>query len=249
MNITGSKKPVKSAIRTMQLFSLFAEQKQTLSLTELATAIDIPKSSCYQLVQTLISLGYIIAIDGGNSYYPSRRLFDMAQHINQFNPIREKMQGELKRLRNTTGETIVIGRLQDRQVIYLEVYNGTHDIRYTPAPGDLKALHSSAMGKALLGSLDDVAQSQLIRELELTRFTEKTITRKKDLKDNLFKCEKQGIYTTQGEHLADVMSLAVPVQMRGHQMAIAMTGPIPRMRKNINNYETLLKDVAEKISY
>ena len=232
----------------MQLFSLFADQKRALSLADVARYLEIPKSSCYQLLQTLISLGYIIALEGGNSYYPSRRLFQTAQQINQFNPIRERMQAELKHLRDTTGETIVIGRLQGDRAIYLEVFHGTHDIRYTPAPGDLKAVHSSALGKALLGSLDKGAQDQLMSRLRLTRFTDKTITKKKDLKANLLEAKRQGVYTALGEHLADVMSLAVPVEMQGHQLAVAMTGPIPRMQRNMKIYEKLLMEIAENIS-
>ncbi len=248
MKNTESVKTVKSAIRTIQLFSVFAEKKCPLSLAELAASMSAPKSSCFELIQTLIQLGYIRAIDGGKSYYPSRRLFEMAEQINQFNPIKEKVENELKRLRDLTGETVFIGRFQGKQVVYSDVFEGTHAVRYTPTAGDLKAIHASALGKALLGSLDQERQGQLITELKLTRFNENTITRKKDLKENLLQSEKQGIYTTVGEHFADVMGLAIPVKIQGHQLAIGLAGPISRMQKNLKSYSQALKAVASEIT-
>lgn len=240
-------KLVKSAIRTVQLFSVFAEKKRPLSLAEIAERMKAPKSSCFELIQTFIHLGYVIALDGGKTYYPSRRLFETAEQINQFNPIREKVERALKSLRDATGETIFIGRLQGNQVAYTEVFDGTHAIRFTASSGDLKAIHASALGKALLGSLDEEAQNQLIGELKLTRFSEHTITRKKDLKDSLIQSEKQGIYTTVGEDLADVMAVAVPVKIQGHQLAIGIAGPVQRMQKNLKSYSQALKGVAAAI--
>lgn len=247
MKNSDSTKMVKSAIRTIQLFSVFSEKKRPLSLAELSASMDAPKSSCFELVQTLIQLGYILVIDGGKSYYPSRRLFETAEQINQFNPIKEKVENELRRLRDATGETIFIGRFQGNQVVYSDVFEGTHAVRYTPNAGDLKAMHASALGKALLGSLDEAQQNQLITGLKLTRFNENTITRKKDLKENLMQCEAQGIYTSVGEHLVDVMGLSIPTKIQGHQLAIGMAGPIQRMQKNLKSYSQALKQVAAAI--
>ena len=84
MNKESPAKLVKSAIRTINLFNVFAETKRPLSLSELAEKLAAPKSSCHELIQTLIHLGYIIALEGGKAYYPSRRLYEMAENINSY---------------------------------------------------------------------------------------------------------------------------------------------------------------------
>ena len=248
MKHSGSIKLVKSAIRTMDLFLVFAEVKKPLSLGELAERLAAPKSSCHELIQTLVHLGFILVIDGGKSYYPSRRLLEMAEDIAEFSPIKEKVQNHLRRLRDETGETVFIGRLQGDQVVYSEVFDGLHTIRYTASSGDLKAIHASALGKALLASLDQEERSRLISRLKLTRFNEQTIIRKKQLKESLQQAEKQGIYTTSGESLADVMGLAVPLSLQGHQLAIGMAGPTLRMQKNLRSYSQALKATAASIT-
>lgn len=247
MNQEVPAKLVKSAIRTMSLFKVFAEAKRPLSLAELADAMDAPKSSCYELIQTLVHLGYMFAINDGKSYYPSRRLYEMAGQINSFNPIKLKMEEGLKALRDKTGETVFIGRFQGSQVVYTEVFDGTHTIRYTARSGDLKALHASALGKALLSSLEEDARNKLISELKLTKYNDNTITKKADLKANLASCQAEGIYSTVGESLLDVMGIAYPLKVQGYQLAVGMAGPIPRMKENLRNYTQSLLATIEAL--
>jgi IclR family transcriptional regulator, acetate operon repressor len=245
MSKEGPVKQVKSAIRTISLFKVFAEVKRPLSLAELSEAMAAPKSSCYELIQTLVQLGYMFALDDGKVYYPSRRLYEMAEQINTFNPIKVKMQEGLRGLRDKTGETVVIGRFQGNQVVYTEVFDGTHTIRYTASAGDLNAVHASALGKALLGALEEKARDKLIGELKLARYNEHTITKKAELKDNLASCQVEGVYTDSGEHLSDVMGMALPLKVQGYPLAVGIVGPIPRMKENFARYcQTLLATVA-----
>jgi len=241
MNKSSTVKQVKSAIRTMSLFRVFADCQRPMTLGEISSQMNAPKSSCYELIQTLSGLGYITVIDGGKSYYPSRRLSEMVDQINLFNPIKERVQSYLRSMRDETGETVFIGRLQGNQVVYTEVYDGSHTIRYSANSGDLKALHASALGKALLASLPEPDQTKLLAEIKLTRYNENTITRKKQLKDDIESCQEAGIFVTRGEHIAEVMGIAAPLLLNGYLLAIGMAGPMPRMEKNLAEYSRVLK--------
>lgn len=243
-----SPKLVKSAIRTLSLFAVFADANRALSLGEIADRMEAPKSSCHELLQTLVHLGYVIALDGGKHYYPSRRLYDLAEQINRFNPIKEKIQARLKRLRDLTGETVIIGRLQGNNVVYTEVFDGTHTIRYTARSGDLGVIHASALGKALLVTLEASAQEKLLDELEFELFNDNTLPDKDGLKANLADDRKNGVYTAIGEHSADVMAIAAPIKIQGHQLAISIAGPISRVQQNASPYTRALLETIEQIT-
>lgn len=247
MKNSGSPKLVKSAIRTMEFFAVFAEAKRPMSLAEVADAMDAPKSSCHELIQTLVHLGYVLVIDSGRTYYPSRRLLHLGEQISCFNPVKEKVENTLKRLRDVTGETVFIGRLQGLQAAYTEVFDGTHAIRFTARAGDLKDLHVSSLGKALLASIDEGERNQLISKLKLTRFNDNTLTLKKALKENLKQCTEQGLYTSIGESLPDVMGIALPIRLQGHLLAIGMAGPVARVQQHLTQYARALKEVAEEV--
>lgn len=241
-------KLVKSAIRTLSLFAVFADATRALSLAEIAERMDAPKSSCYELLQTLVHLGYVIALDGGRHYYPSRRLYELAEQINRFNPIKEKTQAHLKELRDRTGETVIIGRLQGNSAVYSEVFDGTHTIRYTARSGDVGSLHSSALGKALLATLEPESREKLLDALAFEIFNEQTLPDKEALKANLAQSRDEGIYTAIGEHSADVMALAAPVRIQGYQLAISIAGPISRVKQHANAYATALRETIALIS-
>lgn len=241
-------KQVKSAIRTMALFERFAESGRPLSLTEITALLNAPKSSCHELLQTLVQRGYVLVLDGGKYYYPSRRLLDLAQEINEFNPIKQKVNAQLRSLRDRTGETVVVGRLQGKRVVYADVFEGNHTIRYTARPGDLKHVHASALGKALLASIGEEQRDQLLTEIELARFTERTITDSARLRQNLADCARAGIYTTTGEGLIDVMGMALPIELHGHLLAIGLVGPIQRVEEHLADYAEAMSLTVEKIT-
>lgn len=242
-------KLVKSAIRTLSLFAVFADAGRALSLGEVAERMEAPKSSCYELLQTLVHLGYIIALDGGRHYYPSRRLYELAEQINRFNPIKEKIETQLKQLRDRTGETVIIGRLQGNNVVYTEVFDGTHTIRFTARSGDLGALHASALGKALLSTLEPAALESLLDELAFEIFNERTLPDKEALHTNLAEGRESGIFTAIGEHSTDVMALAAPVKIQGYQLAISVAGPLSRVQENVDRYVTALQHTITQITH
>jgi DNA-binding IclR family transcriptional regulator len=247
MQAEAPAKLVKSAVRTLSLFNVFAEAQRPLTLAEIAEAMQAPKSSCHELIQTLAYLGHVSILDGGRTYYPSRRFYDLAAQINNYNPLKQRIHDRLKRLRDATGETTFIGRLQGHEVVYSEVFDGTHTIRYTARSGDFKTIHASALGKALLGSLDEEARQQLVSELKLKRFTEHTLTTKRALLDDLARGAQQGVYITMGEHLADVMAIAMPIPLRGGAFAVGMAGPISRMQRKQREYTAALAQAIADI--
>jgi len=73
--------------------------------------------------------------------------------------------------------------VEDRAA-YLDVLEGPHTVRYAARIGDFKPLHSSAVGKALLG------------RLELARVTPATITRRRALAADLAAGRARGWYVT-----------------------------------------------------
>ena len=50
---------VKTADRTLEVFELFAQERQPLSLSDIARLLQIPISSCHDLVRTLQARGYL----------------------------------------------------------------------------------------------------------------------------------------------------------------------------------------------
>jgi len=85
--------------------------------------------------------------------------------------------------------------VEDRAA-YLDVLEGPHTVRYAARIGDFKPLHSSAVGKALLGALGDAEGCSLLGRLELARVTPATITSRRALAADLAAGRERGWYVT-----------------------------------------------------
>jgi len=234
---------VKTAGRTLDLFEAFAREGKPLSLSQLARAIDAPVSSCFGIVRTLEARGYLYEVKARGGFYPTRLLFEQARVIASHDPLAERFVPLLEKLRDQTGETVLLSKRLDRQAVYLVVLDSLHSIRYSPKVGEFRPLHASASGKALLGSLAPVLRNEMLSGMKLPRVTSRTITSRAALESDLEQGRVRGWYVTHGETVADLMAVAVPVTLSGETYSVALAGPMHRMDGALKRYAKLLVDL------
>ncbi|MBI1735205.1 MAG: helix-turn-helix domain-containing protein [Candidatus Rokubacteria bacterium] len=231
---------MKTAARTLDLFEAFTAAKGPLSLSELARAMGAPVASCFGIVRTLEQRGYLYAIRSRRGLYPTRRLLDVARVIAMHDPVAERLGPAMTSLREATGETVILGKRMGDRVVYLDVLEAPQTVRYTACVGDLKPLHSSAIGKAILGSLDAAERRAVLSRLTLARVTPATITSRRALAADLDAGRARGWYATRGENVADVIAVAVPVVISQETFAVAVAGPMHRMAPRIEQHAAAL---------
>ncbi len=238
---------VRTAERILDIFETFSRVRKPLSLSDLSRRIEVPVSSCHALVQTLRARGYLYSFDKNRHVYPTRKTLRVAEIIAQHDPLLEIIFPVLCQLRDETKETVILGKRQNNAVVYLEVIEGRHTVRYTARPGECKPLHSSAIGKVILGTFDDKRLQSLLNSMGLAQITAKTITDKDQLQIDLQKSLDRGYFMTQGENVEDVMALAVPVTINCETLGLALAGPFHRMEANFDSYLANLKNAERSL--
>ena len=239
---------VKTAVRTLEAFEAFGRIQKPLTLSELARTIGIPLSSCHGLVATLRNRGYVYSVGNNRQVYPTRRILDVAEAIVRNDPLLETAAPVLTRLRDDTGETVILGTREGDAVVYLEVIEGLHTIRYSAKPGEMKPLHSSAVGKAMLASLDEGALAKALSRIVFERITPTTLTDEDALRHDLEDGCRRGFFVTRGENVADVMGMAALAAPGGQALAVALAGPIQRMDQSFDAHGERLLMAARELS-
>lgn len=235
-----TKVAVTAVERVLDIVEAFRSARRPLSLTELAELIGTPKSSCHAIVGTLVARGYLYTLSRPRALYPTRRLHDLSREILQFDPFLERALPLLEKLRDESRETVIFGKRQADAVVYLQVVQGPHSIRYSAAPGELKPLHSSAIGKSILGSLKEDELRKLLDELPLTAVTGTTLVDREALLEDIAASRLRGYYVTRGENVADVWAVAASLVVDGETLAVAIAGPRHRMEANLPDCARLL---------
>jgi len=224
---------VKTAERTLDLLEAFARIKEPLSLSELARQLGCPVSSCHGLIRTMKGRGYLYLLQHRRRYYPTRRLLEIGAEIAAHDPLVERLVPTLEALRARTEETVIVGHRQDDEIVYLHVLEGPQHIRYAASPGDRKPLHSSALGKAFLGVLDDPALAALLEGLPLRRITPATITQPDELMADVQRSRRRGYFVTRGENVPDVSAVARTVVVESETLGVCVAGPTHRMKPRV----------------
>ena len=164
----------------------------------------------------------------------------MALKIAAHDPFLDRIEPPLLALRQATQETVIVGKRQGDQIVYLAVHEGPQTIRYSAPAGALKPLYSTSIGKAMLGQLDDATLRVWLARATLAPVTAHTLTDPDALIDDLTESRRRGFFLTRGESVSDVFAVAMPVQVNREVLGIAVAGPRHRI-------EGALDDIAARM--
>ncbi|HVZ42877.1 MAG TPA: IclR family transcriptional regulator [Ramlibacter sp.] len=221
---------MKIAHRTLDCFEVFMRAARPLTLTELARELDAPMSSCFAQVKALRERGYLYSLGSRRGFYPTQKMLAIMNTVARNDPIMEMFQPVLADLRDRTRETVVLGKRADvDRIVYLALQEGPQTIRFTGEVGAQVGLNTSAIGKAILGELDDDELRENIAQLDLKKVTRASITNPRDLFNAIKEGKRRGYQTTVGENEDDVMGIAACVTVGEEPFAIALAGPVQRM--------------------
>ncbi|MDB5820458.1 MAG: transcriptional regulator, IclR family [Rhizobacter sp.] len=238
---------VPAAARTMALLEVFARERRELSNSDLARLMDLPESSCSDLLYTLHEAGYLLRTSRTRRFYPTARLLGIAKEISASDPLFAVATEACELLRDRTGETALCGRIETGVVKVIAFTEGRHPLRYTQNVGDKLALHVSALGKALLtlGSKEEAARQFRLKPMR--QVAAGTITDLAVLEAQVEKARKQGWIWVENEGGDGLGALAVAGTLGGEPLALSLAGPTERMRMRRDAYLAALKEVQAMV--
>ena len=239
---------VKTAARVLDIFEAFASEQKPLTLSDLAKALGIPVSSCFGLVRTLENRGFLYAVRPRGGLYPTKRLLQIARTISGHDPIVERVAPILAALRDATGETSVFGKRQGARVIYLDVADSPHRIRYTAAPGESREMHSNSIGKALLAQMSPEERDAVLADVALTAHTPDTLVTRAALYADVEAGKARGYFCNFGGSVSDVWALGVATSIAGEPYGLSLVGPRHRIEPAVAEHVAHLRDAAQAIA-
>ena len=221
---------VKSARRVIELFEFFVERRSPAFSAAIADALDMPRSSGFALVGTLVESGYLYEVSRAAGYYPTERWLQNARVISDADPVVRTARPLMQRLRDETGETIILARRSANRVLYVDVVESVQPLRYSAQPGQLKPLHTTATGRAILGSMTEQERRSWFARAKPKARTSNTMLHPAKFDADIEAARQRGFYLTVGEHDSDVSALSCPAWLGGELYVIAIAGPTPRLQ-------------------
>ncbi len=238
---------VPAAARALSLFEVFAREKREMTNVELAQYLELPESSCSDLVNTLIEIGYLARSVRSRRLYPTGRLFSVATEIDENVGVTARLAEACEALRNKTSESALCGSLHKGVVTVRAFAPGHEALRYTSARGDRLSLHVSAMGKAVLALMPSAEVERELTRMPWPKMASNTLTHPADLIKQVALFRKKGWALVENEGSEGLASMAIAGYVNGELFAIAVAGAQTRLRMHQAAYLAALRDVGERL--
>jgi DNA-binding IclR family transcriptional regulator len=236
--------------RALDILEFLGNNGET-SFKDICPHLNIPKSSVYQILETLQSRGYVRKVGDSQKLFLGFKLVGLGTQTVSKLDIRAEAMPFLNELNAKTKMTCHLSILDGTEGVYLIKVESSHLIRMNSYEGKRLPLHSTATGKALLAWLDEKRMDEIVKKLKLIRLTGRTITKVADLKRNLEAVRKRGWAFDDRENEAHIRGIAAPIlNIRGEVIAaISLAGLVTQMNSDkLIGLSELVKTTAQKIS-
>jgi len=235
--------------RTLDCFEIFAAQKQPLSLTEIAKLLGIPASSCRDVLKAMERRGYVYELSPRGRFYPTQRMYELGKVTAEYDPVLLRAEALLRSLRDMVDESVQLAKVNNHlQATYLLAFESSQPLRMITAVGNnLRSLHATSAGKALLASLDDRVLDDYLKSATMPPLTARSLKSKKELREQIEAGRTAGWFVNREESVDGVTSLASRFKWRDSLYIISMAGPTTRIEPKLTWAAQLLMDVCKRL--
>ena len=213
-------------------------------VTELAHALDLPKSSIHRFLQALGARD-LVERDSRGRYRPGVGLVALGVGVLEREPIVAAARAVLEAMAEDLGETFFLASARAGRIRVLDKAEGTGFLRAAPEIGATVPVHATAVGKLYLA----FGPEQVSLEGEpLERFTPRT-RRGRELRREVERTRRQRWAENREEWMPGLAAVAAPIRL-GERLigALAVAAPAARLRvSEVPKWARLVVDAATRV--
>lgn len=234
--------------RALRILPLLAEGPANLE--QVATRLDVHKSTALRLLRTLHEHGLVYR-QGDQRYRLGARLFALAQEAMENLDIRGTAHPHLAALNETCGHTVHLAVYEEGEVVYIDKVESRYPVRMYSRIGKPVAITVAAVAKLLLADLPRDERRVLAEKLDYPRYTAKSIRGPEEFLAELDRVAEQGWATDLGGHEESINCVGAPVRGADGRVAAAMSLSAPNVvvsAEELLGLLPLVRRTAEAIS-
>lgn len=240
-------------VRSLDILEYLAGSADPPTLKKMVTDLDLPKTSAFELVGTLVTRGYVIESEARPARYTlGPRTFQLGSAFSNHLDYVALGKAAANQLSKDTNETTHVAILDGTEVVYIARAESHHSVRMVSSLGARVLAHCTSVGKALLAELsEDEFDLRYPADRPLPRLTQNTIASAANLKNELMKVRRQGWAMEECESNSDVCCAAAVVRDHTGAPLASISVSVPESRwilKPHGYWTSLVVDAARAYS-
>ena len=251
-DLAEARKPrIQSLARADAILSAVMAHEGPASLSTLSEALQLNKTTVFNLAESLVMLGFLQRATPGKGYQLGLRCLELGRQVAKKLPILEISRPSLRELCQATRETVNLAVPYLHEGIILEALQSQQAVRAVAYAGARTNYHSSACGKAMFAYFPDEQRQWLYKTAGLEKMTDHTIVSVPKLEAELETVRQTGFATDRQENEIGAFCVGMPIFGPFNEIAgaISVSGVIQRMTPDfVEEVIVLLREHTEKIS-
>ena len=221
--------PVQAAKTSFQIINTLRDLEGA-GVSELADELDKPTSTIHDHLQTLENEEYLVKEDG--EYYVGTRFLGIGEQARARQKVYNIARQEVDELAAQTGEHTNLLIEEHGRGVFLYKSRGPDAVQLDTHAGMRVHLQTTALGKTIMAHRPREEVEAIIDRHGLPQVTEKTITDRDELYDQLDEIRDRGYAYDDEERVKGMRCVAAPNTNDEERAiaAISVSGPKSRMR-------------------
>jgi DNA-binding IclR family transcriptional regulator len=231
-----------------EILNYVADNPEAVTNRDLKEKFPLPKSTLYNMVQTMINAGYLEKSSGGRLSI-GIRCFKTGNAFRTINPFIQRAKDIVEMVNAACDETTHLAVLEGTDITYIYKFDSSHAVRIHSQVGKRLPAHATALGKAMLSGFSDREIRDMYPGKELPALTAKSITSIDVLIAQLHEIRRSSIAYDQEESTPEVRCIAVPI-MNSKKFPIAgisISMPIYRKEIKVKQMIPILREAKQKL--
>jgi len=212
--------PAPMVERAFRLLDLLSVTEEGLTLSDLARALTMSKGSIHGLLKTLESSGAIEQVED-RRFVLGPHMYDLAQSYIQRAGLRRFALPAMRRLASSTGETVCLGRIEQKGVRIIECIVDEEEVgglHIAARRGMRIPLLVSSTGACVLASWPRAERESYLRTHPLPHFTERSMTDPQQFLARVDEVMQRGVSIEREEYLDGVNAVATSIYGMGNTL-------------------------------
>lgn len=239
--------PTRVLSKARAVLDCFRPDNKPMSLTEVATATELPLTTAQRLLRSLVAEEFLSR--EGTRYRLGLGLIGWASAAQRGLNVIDAARRGMERLRDESDETVTLHMREGLQRICVASAPSRQVISARSEPGQVFVLQSGAPSKILMAWDDEVINRVL--ERGLVQLAPNTVTDPDKFLRELEMVRERGYARSSEENAAGVASVCVPVRDSAGRViaALCVGGPVSRTTpKWLEQHRKQVEDVARAVS-
>lgn len=219
--------PLKSVGKAFNIIEAL-EQNEGMTMSELASEFDMPRSTAHVYLKTLTETGYIVR--QADEYHLGFRFLKHGGYVRHRHQIYQAAKSEIDKLARRTGEVVDFGVEENGKRVLVYKSEGPESLTRKPVTGDYVHIHMTALGKAMLATFEEQRVDEIVSRHGLPQATQYTIDDLDDLHAELDRTRERGYSIENQERREGIRAVGAAIEHEGESpSAISISGPMSQL--------------------